>query len=83
MKYLNILNISQALLSFIPLSEVFEFRYMLSMRDEECLCGVVWAHLVLLLESGLGETEFGDATVQIREPEDRNQTQPDRLVAQA
>ena len=46
------------------------------MSEEECLSGVVWSHLVILLEGGLSEPQLGDTSIEIDHPNDGNKTEP-------
>ena len=52
------------------------------MSEEECLGGVVGSHLVILLEGGLSEAELGDAPVEVDHPHDREEAEPQDLVAE-
>ena len=58
-------------------------RDIASLNGEQGLCGVVWAHLVLLIESGLHETELCETPVEVHHPHYRKQSEPCDLVAEA
>ena len=53
------------------------------MSEEECLCGVVWSHLIILLESGLCKAELGNTSVEVNHPNDWDEAEPENLVTEA
>ena len=65
----------------ISSSEVLELRNVLSMGEEKSLGGVVGAHLIVFLESCLCEAELCYSTVQVNHPDDRDEAEPEDLVA--
>ena len=62
---------------------MLELGHILAMSHKEGVCDVVGACLVLLFESGLDESQLGEATVDVSEHQDRNEGQPDGLVSES
>lgn len=61
-------------------SEMLELGYVLSVGNENSLCQVVWLHFVIFLEGGRHKSKLGEASVQIEQEGNRDQSQEDHVV---